>query len=144
MRSEYVVYWENGPKFASSHSASFRIPCLQAKARRWTLAYLPFSKHYFSLIHMGQVKCQFSSQCHFSIFLFNISSPWASPHKQPHSAVYSVSPTWLVDDAGRCFQVAQQNICESLSSTQRHLRGSFGHPTHTAKGEKKHSYAVPH
>ncbi len=59
LRAEYVVYRENGPKFASSHSASLWIPCLQTKACRWTLVYVPFSKDYFSLIHTEQVKCQF-------------------------------------------------------------------------------------
>lgn len=52
LRSEYVVYWEKEPRFASSHSASFWIPCLQPKARRRTLTYAPFSQHYFALEHM--------------------------------------------------------------------------------------------
>lgn len=145
LRSEYVVYRENGPKFASSHSASLSISCLQTKARKWMLAYVPFSKHYLSMIHTEQVKCQLSSHCHFStcFFFFTISNPWASPHKQPHSAVSFVRPTRFVDDTDRFSQVAQQNVCDSLSSRQRHCMESFGQPAHSAQGEKKDYYAVP-
>lgn len=67
MRSEYVVYWENGPRFALSQSASLSIPCLQPRVGRVTSAHAPISKHLFRQKHKEQVKCQFSSQCHYSV-----------------------------------------------------------------------------
>ena len=141
LRSEYVVCWENGPRFARSHSASLSFARLQTKARKWMLAY--DTEHHFSLIHMEQVKCQCGSHCHFGIF-FTLSSPRASPRKQPHRAVCCASPTCLVDDvAGSISQVVQHGGCNFFSSGQRHFRRCLGNPAHAAKSQKKHSYAVP-
>lgn len=53
--------------------------------------------------------------------------------------VQFVNPTWRVDDTGRLPQVAQQNLCDSLLSMQRHCRERCGHPTHTAKGKKNNN-----
>ena len=57
--------------------------------------------------------------------------------KQNHSTVYCARPTWLVDDADRCPEVVQQNLCDSLSSRHWYCRESFGQPSYTVYGEKK-------
>lgn len=84
LRSAYVVYRENGPKFASSHWASLWIVGLQTKERKSTLACVTLSGHSFSLIHMEQVQRQVSSQCHFSIILIFISQ--FQVHGQAHTS----------------------------------------------------------
>lgn len=89
---------------------------------------------------MEQIKFQFHSLCHLSLFLVTISNPRTSPQKQHHGTVYCFSPTWPIDDTGRFPQVAQQNICDSFSSMHRYCRESSGHPSHTAKGEKNNTF----